>query len=74
MFFYSLSDPLMRKKHVYCPIHIGDSLQSDVECSALAGIRSIWLNREKKSVPSGVVSANQLSEVLKILEREAPPL
>jgi len=48
-------------------IHIGDSLQGDIACSASAGIKSIWLNREKKPVPAGVVSAVGLEDALTLL-------
>lgn len=48
-------------------IHIGDSLQSDVLCPSSVGIKSIWLNREKKEAPAGVTSAAGLEEVLQII-------
>lgn len=50
-------------------IHIGDSLESDVRCPASVGIRSIWLNREGKPVPDGVMSAANLQEALTMLEQ-----
>lgn len=50
-------------------VFIGDSLVGDVYGPALAGIRSIWINREGKTVPEGVVSAKGLLEALEQLEK-----
>ncbi len=43
-------------------IHIGDSLSSDVQGAAKAGIRALYLNRFGKSIPEGVESISGLSE------------
>ncbi len=64
IFLYALEKTGLKADEV---IHVGDSLQSDVECPALAGIRSIWLNREKRPVPPGVISAAGLDGVLALL-------
>lgn len=47
-------------------VHIGDSLEGDVKTPSSLGIHSIWLNREKKEVPEGVESVEDLRELLKI--------
>lgn len=67
IFLYALEKTGLKPEEV---IHIGDSLQSDVICPGLAGIKSIWLNREAEPVPEGVVSAEGFAEVLKILDAE----
>ncbi len=43
-------------------IHIGDSVSSDVQGAAKAGIRALYLNRFGKSIPEGVESISGLSE------------
>ncbi len=50
-------------------IHIGDSLDSDVECPQSVGIKALFLNREKKEVPDGVASVNDLSEALDYIRK-----
>lgn len=48
-------------------IHIGDSLESDVECPDSVGIRSIWLNREAKVAPDGVTGVESLLDALDLI-------
>lgn len=48
-------------------IHIGDSLSSDAAGAASAGIRSIWINRNNRAVPEGILSATDLQQALHIL-------
>ena len=48
-------------------IHIGDSVSSDVQGAAKAGIRALWLNRFGKSVPEGVESISKLPEAFAFL-------
>ncbi len=48
-------------------IRIGDSVSSDVQGAAKAGIRSLWLNRFGKSVPEGVESISKLPEAFAFL-------
>ncbi len=48
-------------------IHVGDSLEGDVRTPSSLGIRSIWLNREKREVPEGVESVADLRELGKYL-------
>lgn len=64
IFLYALSKTGLQSNEV---VHIGDSLISDVECPQSAGIRSIWLNREGKPVPDGVVSVQTLREAATLL-------
>ena len=45
-------------------LHIGDSVSSDVQGAAKAGIRALWLNRFGKSIPEGVESISGLLEAL----------
>ena len=45
-------------------VHIGDSLSSDVKGAEGVGIRPIWINRESKIVPDGVVAINNLLDVI----------
>lgn len=49
-------------------IHVGDSIESDVYCPKRAGITGIWLNREGKTVPEGVKSIKDFSELQTIIE------
>lgn len=44
-------------------VHIEDSLKSDIEGASSAGIKAIWINREKRAVPKGVHSVEDLIEV-----------
>lgn len=53
-------------------VHIGDSISGDVECARSAGIKGIWLNREGRPAPDGVVSAGNLMEALELLFANLP--
>lgn len=44
-------------------VHIGDSLSSDINGAASAGIKAIWVKRRNREVPEGVVAINNLLEV-----------
>lgn len=44
-------------------VHIGDSLSSDVGGAASAGINAVWLNRNNKEIPDGIVSVRNLTEL-----------
>lgn len=65
IFLYALEKAKVKPEEV---IHIGDSLEGDVKCPMTVGIRSIWLNREKKQVPKGVESVQNLTDVLMYLK------
>lgn len=43
-------------------VHIGDSLGSDVQGANVVGINAIWVNRNLRKVPEGVVSIGNLME------------
>ena len=40
-----------------------DSLSSDVDGAASVGINAVWLNRNNREVPDGVVSVKNLTEL-----------
>lgn len=48
-------------------VHIGDSVQSDIVGAENAGIKGILLNRRNETIDSGIISANDLMEVLKMI-------
>lgn len=48
-------------------LHIGDSLNSDVEGARAVGINAIWINRSRKGIPEGVVSITHLLEAFDFL-------
>lgn len=64
IFLYALQKTGLQSWEV---LHIGDSLESDVKCPASVGIRSIWLNRDGKTVPEGVESVKNLLDIKKYL-------
>lgn len=66
IFLYALEKTGLKPEEV---IHIGDSLESDVRCSGTVGIKSIWLNREAKTIPDGVESVESLSDALDLLSK-----
>lgn len=43
-------------------VHIGDSFTSDVKGAGALGIRTIWVNRAGKEVPSGITAIGNLLE------------
>lgn len=45
-------------------VHIGDSLSSDIKGAANLGINTIWINRNNKEIPDGVVSAVSFADIL----------
>lgn len=47
------------KKTDLCPqeiVHIGDSLSSDIKGASNLGINTIWINRNNKEIPDGVIA------------------
>jgi 2-haloalkanoic acid dehalogenase type II len=44
-------------------LHVGDSPDSDIRGARAAGIRAVWLNRDKKPVPEGITAAGNLLEL-----------
>ena len=47
-------------------LHIGDSLESDVQGASSLGIHAVWLNRGGKPVPAGVTAVGSLMDVYKL--------
>lgn len=46
-------------------VHIGDSLTSDIKGASALGIHTIWINRNKKIIPEGIITVQNLMEVFK---------
>ena len=44
-------------------VHIGDSLSSDVKGASSAGINAIWLNRNDREIPEGILAVGNLLEI-----------
>ena len=44
-------------------VHIGDSLSSDVKGASACGIPALWLNRQKREIPEGVIAIHNLLEL-----------
>ncbi len=45
-------------------VHIGDSLNSDIIGASNLGINTIWMNRNKKEIPDGVVAVVNFTDIL----------
>ena len=59
-------------KHAVDPeeaIHVGDSLQDDVEGAEKAGLHAVLLDREGRRRPAGVRSIRNLDELLPLIDR-----
>lgn len=46
-------------------VHIGDSIGSDIKGAGALGIHTIWINRNSKKVPTGVLAARSLKDALR---------
>lgn len=68
IFQYALKKAGLKPEDV---IHIGDSLQGDVECPESAGITALLLNRDGKIVPENVKSINSCMEALQFIKRHS---
>lgn len=44
-------------------VHIGDSLNSDIKGASALGINTVWINRDGKVVPEGIVAVKNLLEI-----------
>lgn len=44
-------------------VHIGDSLSSDIKGASALGINTVWINRDGKVVPEGIVAVKNLLEI-----------
>ena len=60
LFEYALESTGLSAEEV---VHIGDSLSSDINGAASAGIKAIWVNRNNREVPEDVIAVNNLLEV-----------
>ena len=60
LFEYALKVTGLQPEQV---IHIGDSLGSDIKGAYTLEIDTIWINRNNKQVPKGVLSVGNLLEV-----------
>ncbi len=60
LFEYALNASGLKAEEV---VHIGDSLGSDIKGAYSVGIDTIWINRNNKQVPKGVLSVGNLLEV-----------
>lgn len=52
-------------------LNVGDSLQNDVVAAAAAGVRTVWLNRNREEIPPGTeieYEIHSLSELPGLLE------
>lgn len=45
-------------------VHIGDSLSSDIKGAANLGINTIWMNRNHKEIPDGIVAVASFADIL----------
>lgn len=45
-------------------VHIGDSINSDIKGASNLGINTIWVNRNKKEIPNGVVAVVSFADIL----------
>ncbi|MCM1267680.1 MAG: HAD family hydrolase [Bacteroidales bacterium] len=44
-------------------VHVGDSLNSDIKGASNLGINTIWINRNKREIPDGVISIASCTEI-----------
>lgn len=45
-------------------VHIGDSLSSDIEGASNLGINTIWINRNNKEIPDGIITVASCNDIL----------
>lgn len=45
-------------------VHIGDSLSSDIKGASNLGINTIWINRNRKKTPDGIVAVSSFADIL----------
>ena len=60
LFEYALKATGLKPEKV---VHIGDSLSSDIKGAYSVGIDTIWVNRNNKTIPKGVISVGNLLEI-----------
>lgn len=44
-------------------VHIGDSLNNDIKGASNLGINTIWINRNNKEIPDGVIAVTNCTEI-----------
>lgn len=44
-------------------VHIGESLNSDVKGASNLGINTIWVNRNNKEIPDGIIAVTSCTEI-----------
>ncbi len=44
-------------------VHIGDSLSSDIKGASDLGINTIWINRDSKEIPDGVIAVASCNDI-----------
>ena len=47
-------------------VHIGDSLSSDIKGANEVGIQAVWINRDNREVPEGVLAVTKLTEIFNL--------
>lgn len=47
-------------------VHIGDSLSSDIKGANEVGIQAVWINRNNREVPEGVLAVTKLTEIFNV--------
>lgn len=60
LFEYALNATGLKADQV---VHIGDSLSSDIKGAFSVGIKAVWINRNDKEIPKGVVAIGNLMEM-----------
>lgn len=61
LFEMALKETNLNPKEI---VHIGDSLSSDMKGAANLGINTIWMNRNNKEIPDGVVAVVSFADIL----------
>ncbi len=60
LFEMALKETNLKPKEV---VHIGDSLNSDIKGASNSGINTIWINRNNKEIPDGVITVASCTEI-----------
>lgn len=60
LFEMALNETKLKPQEI---VHIGDSLNSDIKGASDLGINTIWINRNHKEVPDGVISVTSCTEI-----------
>lgn len=51
-------------------LHVGDSLENDIEGAARAGLRGVWLARDGEAGPGDFTRVRDLKEILSFIDRQ----